>query len=141
MSKLPFPDDVRAFLSRPNPAVMATLRKSGAPITVATWYLLEDDDRVLLTLDDTRTRLQHLKRDPRIALTVTDPENWYTHVSFQGEVVEIASDTGLAGANKVSQHYTGHDYPDQVSPRTNVWVRISDWHGWGAHKDDLSKRG
>ena len=48
MPTLPFPDDVRALLLQPNPSVVSTLRADGAPISVATWYLLEEDDRVLL---------------------------------------------------------------------------------------------
>ena len=46
MPELPFPDDVRALLTKPNPAVVSTLRSDGQPVSVATWYLLEDDDRV-----------------------------------------------------------------------------------------------
>lgn len=48
MPTVPLPDAVAALLARPNPAVMATLRADGQPVTVATWYLLEDDGRVLL---------------------------------------------------------------------------------------------
>ena len=72
MPELPFPDDVRALLAKPNPAVVSTLRSDGQPVSVATWYLLEDDDRVLLNMDHTRVRLQHLRRDPRLTLTVLD---------------------------------------------------------------------
>ena len=57
------------FLAKPNPSVMATLRKDGTPVTVATWYLLEGD-RIRFNLDGSRVRLQHLKRDPRVSLTV-----------------------------------------------------------------------
>ena len=51
MPELPFPDHVRDLLAKPNPAVVSTLRKDGQPVSVATWYLLEDDDRVLLNMD------------------------------------------------------------------------------------------
>nr|WP_203453632.1 hypothetical protein [Jiangella aurantiaca] len=52
MPKAPLPDDVSAFLTRPNPAVMATLGPAG-PVSVATWYLWEDG-RVLVNLDEGR---------------------------------------------------------------------------------------
>ncbi|TIC85470.1 TIGR03618 family F420-dependent PPOX class oxidoreductase [Nocardioides sp. GY 10127] len=136
MASLPLPDDVRALLAEPNPAVVATLRRSGAPITVATWYLLEDDGRVLLNMDDSRVRLGHMRRDPRVSLTVTKADDWYTHVSLSGEIEEIAPDEGLDGINRLSRHYTGQDYPDQVSPRTNAWMRVASWHGWGATRSE-----
>ena len=75
MPELPLPDDVRALLTKPNPAVVATVRSDGAPVTVATWYLL-DGDRVLLNMDHTRVRLEHLRRDPRVSLTVLDEAGW-----------------------------------------------------------------
>ena len=95
MPTLPFPDHVRELLTAANPAVVATLRSDGAPVTVATWYLLEDDDRVLVNMDDTRVRLGHLRRDPRLSLTVLAADDWYTHVSLVGRVVELRPDEGL----------------------------------------------
>ena len=64
MPELPFPGPARQLLAKPNPAVLATLRSDGHPVTVATWYLLEDDERVLFNMDHTRSRLKHLQRDP-----------------------------------------------------------------------------
>lgn len=128
----PFPDDVRALLLKPNPSVVSTLRSDGAPISVATWYLLEEDDRVLLNMDDTRVRLGHLRRDPRVSLTVLDEGNWYTHVSLIGRVTQLRPDEGLADIDRLSTHYGGRPYPDRESPRTSAWFEVDRWHGWGA---------
>ena len=46
-------------------------------------------------MDHTRKRLQHLRDDPRISLTVLDEQGWYTHVSLVGTVVEMRDDEGL----------------------------------------------
>ena len=134
MPELPFPDAVRALLLKPNPAVVTTLRSDGQPISVATWYLLEDDDRVLLNMDDTRVRLQHLRRDPRVTLTVLDENSWYTHVSLIGRVEGLVADDGLADIDRLSTHYGGSPYPDRDSPRTSCWLIVEKWHGWGAAK-------
>ncbi len=64
MPTVPLPDAVAGLLARPNPAVMATLRADGQPVTAATWYLLEDDGRVLLGLDAVRARLRAFGRTP-----------------------------------------------------------------------------
>ena len=126
------PDDVRSFLERPNPAVMATLAKDGRPVSVATWYLLEPDGRVLLNLDNERVRLAHIRRDPRIALTVLDGANWGTHVSLQLTVVDVSDDSDLSDIDALAVHYTGGKYPDRDRPRVSARAEIRSWHGWGA---------
>lgn len=132
MPELPFPADVRALLTKPNPAVVATLRSDGQPVSVATWYLLEDDDRVLLNLDATRVRLKHLRDDPRVTLTILDEAGWYTHVSLIGRVAEMRDDVSLVDIDRLSTHYGGGPYPDRDSPRVSAWMQVDRWHGWGA---------
>src|SRR4029450_13554237 len=104
MPTSPLPDRVVDFLRRPNPAVMATVAADGRPITVATWYLLEDTGRVLLGLDAKRARLQHMRADPRVSLTVLSKADWGTHVSVQGRVVSIADDVGLHDIDRLARH-------------------------------------
>lgn len=131
MSSKPLPDNVLALLRQPNPAVMATVAADGRPVTVATWYLFEDDGRILLGLDATRARIKHLRADPRVSLTVLAADDWYTHVSLQGRVGPIAEDTGLAEIDRLSRHYTGRDYPNRESPRVATHLEIDSWHVWG----------
>ena len=130
MPKPPLPDDLRTLLEKPNPAVITTLRADGQPVSVATWYVL-DGDRVLVNMDATRKRLEHLRRDPRVSLTVLDEAGWYTHVSLLGRVTDLTADEALRDIDRVSQHYTGRAYPDRESPRVSGWVEIDRWHGWG----------
>lgn len=130
MPTSPLPAELRELLAKPNPATMSTLRTDGSPVSVATWYLL-DGNRVLLNLDAGRTRLQHLRNDPRVALTVLDADSWYTHVSIQGRVAEIADDPDLEGIDRLSRHYGGNPYPVRDRARVNVWVTVDRWHGWG----------
>jgi PPOX class probable F420-dependent enzyme len=127
------PDDVREFLQQPHPCVIATVRDDGQPVTVPTWYLL-DGDRVLVNMDHTRARLEHLKNDPRVALSVIDKDSWYTHLSIVGRVVEMFDDEGLVDIDRLSQHYRGRPYPDRESPRVSAWVEIDRYHGWGRQK-------
>ncbi len=68
MPATPVPDLVGEFLSRPNPAVVATLRPDGFPHTAATWYVWEDG-RVLVNMDETRRRLDYMRHDRRVSLT------------------------------------------------------------------------
>jgi PPOX class probable F420-dependent enzyme len=132
----PMPEDVAALLARPNPAVMATVAADGRPVTVATWYLVEDDGRILLGLDAGRARLKHLRADPRVSLTALAQDDWYTHVSIQGRVVSIVDDEGLRDIDRLSRHYTGQDYPARDRPRVSAHVEVERWHGWGAATRD-----
>jgi len=129
---LPFPDPVRDLLAQANPAVVSTLRSDGHPVSVATWYLLEDDDRLLVNMDHTRRRLQHLRVDPRITLTVLKDGDWYTHVSIVGQVVEMRDDEGLADIDRLSMRYRDRPYTNRDSPRVSAWIAVDRWHGWGA---------
>jgi len=131
MSRPPLPDDVRAMLAKPNPAVITTLRPDGAPVSVATWYLLEGE-RVLVNMDEGRRRLGYLRRDPRVSLTALDEGSWYTHVSVQGRVVDLRDDPDLLDIDRLSEHYTGRPYPTRDRRRVSAWIEVESWHGWGA---------
>jgi len=131
----PLPDQLRELLARPNPAVMAAVRPDGYPVTVATWYVFEDD-RILVNLDESRKRLDHLRRDPRVSLTVLAADDWYTHVSLQGRVGPITEDVGLQEIDRLSTHYTGQPYPNRESPRVAVRLEVERWHAWGSLREE-----
>jgi PPOX class probable F420-dependent enzyme len=130
VAKPPLPDDVRALLAKPNPAVISTLRADGQPVSVATWYLL-DGDRILVNMDEGRKRLEHLRNDPRVSLTVLDEAGWYTHVSVLGRVVELRDDTDLSDIDRLATHYTGRPYANRERGRVSAWIELDTWHGWG----------
>ncbi|MFI9544836.1 PPOX class F420-dependent oxidoreductase [Streptomyces sp. NPDC052016] len=134
MSKPPLPPEADELLGRPNPCVMATLRSDGTPVSTPTWYLWQDG-RALISLDEGRIRLKHLRRDPRVTLTVLDGEDWYTHVTLIGRVVETYEDEDLADIDRIATHYTGKPYPDRVRARVSAWIEVERWHGWGSLKD------
>jgi PPOX class probable F420-dependent enzyme len=130
--KPPLPDDLVELLRKPNPAVMATVRPDGAPVTVATWYLWEDG-RILVNLDGERRRLAHLRADPRMSLTVLDTDSWYRHVSVQGRVT-LQIDWNLTDIDRLARHYTGRPYRNRRRPRFNAWLEIEAYHVWDTRR-------
>jgi PPOX class probable F420-dependent enzyme len=128
------PDDVVEFLRKPNPSVMATLGKDGRPVAVATWYLFEDDGRILLNLDAGRVRLGHIRRDPRVALDVLAFPAWGTHVALELVINEIVEDADLSNVDRIARHYTGEGYYNRVPTRVSVYGEIQHWMGWGDFK-------
>ncbi|MEW1864951.1 PPOX class F420-dependent oxidoreductase [Streptomyces sp. NBC_00669] len=134
MSKPPLPEDAVAMLGKANPAVITTLRPDGQPVSTATWYLWEDG-RVLVNMDEGRKRVEHLRNDPRVTLTVLDKDGWYTHISLVGRIGEIVPDEGLADIDRLSRQYTGKPYARRDRARVSAWIEVERWHGWGALKD------
>jgi PPOX class probable F420-dependent enzyme len=134
MSKPPLPEAAVAMLGKPNPAVITTLRSDGQPVSTATWYLW-DDGRVLVNMDEGRKRLDHLRNDPRVTLTVLDEANWYTHVTIIGRVVEMHDDEGLADIDRLSRQYLGKPYAQRDRGRVSAWIEVDRWHGWGGLRD------
>lgn len=128
-------DEAKAMLAKPNPAVIATVRSDGQPVSAATWYVMRDE-RVLVNMDIGRKRLDHMRKDPRVSITVLDEASWYTHITLIGRVVELSDDEGLADIDAISQHYVGRPYVQRDRPRVSALIEIDRVHGWGAHKNN-----
>ena len=129
MSATPLPDEVDAFLRRPNPAVVGTLRSDGSPHTVATWYDW-DGERILLNMNEGRVRLRFIRRDPRVALTVFGQEGLSRHISLRGHVVSIADDVELRDIDRLALRYTGKPFRARDERRVSAWVEVDSWDGW-----------
>jgi PPOX class probable F420-dependent enzyme len=127
--KPPLPPRLDAFLARPNASVIATVRPDGSPVTVATWYVWEGG-RVLVNMDEGRKRLEHMRAEPRVSLTVMDLSDWSAHVSLQGRVISIEEDAGLRDIDRIAMHYTGEPYYRRDRRRFSAWIEVEQWHAW-----------
>ncbi len=125
MPKAPMPPETAELFRRPNPAVVAVLLPSGMPMSVATWYLVEDDGTVLLNMDAERARVAWMREHPEVALTALEEGSWYTHVSIRGRIVRWEDDpeAALADIDRLSRHYGGQDYPTRDRPRSAAGSR------------------
>ena len=126
----PMSSEVLELLQRANPAVVATVRKDGAPVSSAVWYLWADGE-VLLSMGASSPRRRHLERDPRLTLTVLDDASWYRQVTIHGEVVELGDDTDRAIIDRLSMHYEGTPYADRVHENAFARVRVTGWNTFG----------
>jgi PPOX class probable F420-dependent enzyme len=130
MAKPPIPDEYVALLREPNAAVQGTLLPDGAPHTVATWYLW-DEGRLLLNMDGGRARLEWLRKDPRVSVTVL-MENWGRHISLRGTVTEfVGGEQGMDDIDRIARHYTGRPYPVRDRERVSAYIDVTAWHAWG----------
>ncbi|HEX5467683.1 MAG TPA: pyridoxamine 5'-phosphate oxidase family protein [Gaiellaceae bacterium] len=130
MPAAPLPAELLAFLAAPRPAVVGTVRPDGTPVTTACWYGLEDDRRILLTMDRDSHRLKHLRADPRVALTVLG-DDWYNQLSLLGHAVEFREDADFADMDRLALRYLGETYQDRSYTGVSVFFEVDRWHTWG----------
>jgi PPOX class probable F420-dependent enzyme len=129
MPQLPLPAELDELVARANPAVVATTRPDGAPHTAATWYDWENG-RVLLNMDETRARLQHMRENPRLSVTIFDGDDWERHVTLLGRVVSIDSDDDLADIDRLAVRYTGKPFGTRDRKRVTAWLHPDFWSSW-----------
>lgn len=134
MPRPPLTDAAMSLVAQPNPAVIAVVRPDGQPVSVATWYLLEDDGRILVNMDGGRKRLAYMRHEPRVSLTVLNEGAWGTHVSMQGWITEWRDDPEFVDIDRLSRRYGNGVYPNRLRPRVSALIEIDYWHGWGAAK-------
>ena len=129
MPKPPLPAELDDFLSKPNPSVIATTRPDGSPHTAATWYVW-DDGRVLVNMDEGRKRLQYMRDNPRVSITVLGRgDDWYHQVTLLGRVAEFNED-GLDDVDRLCRHYMGGPYSQRDRRRVSAWIKVEAWYGW-----------
>ncbi len=125
----PIPPEIVEFLRKPNPAVVATIRPDGSPHSVATWYDWVDG-LILLNMAATRARLGHIRRDPRVSLTVLDEDSWYSHVTLTGVVERLEDDPELADIDRLALRYQGNRFRNREAARVSAWMRCEHWYRW-----------
>jgi PPOX class probable F420-dependent enzyme len=125
--RAPLPENLVEFLKQPHAAVIATVRSDGAPYSAATWYDWEGG-KVLVNMDFERLRLSHIRRDPRVAITVLDIMDWYRAVTVLGRVVELHDDEGLADIDRLSMRYRGEPYWNRDRKRVTALIEPELWH-------------
>jgi PPOX class probable F420-dependent enzyme len=129
MPPAPVPPEIEEFLRKPNPAVVASIRADGSPHSAATWYDWVDG-LILLNMATTRARLAHLRRDPRVSLTVLDTDSWYTHVTLTGVVERLEDDPDLADIDRLALRYQGNPFRNREAARVSAWMRPERWYRW-----------
>ncbi|MFP3459995.1 pyridoxamine 5'-phosphate oxidase family protein [Arthrobacter globiformis] len=123
------PQHLYDFISQPNPAVMSTVTYDGRPVSVQIVYLAEDAEHILLSIASGNSRggrLQHLREDPRMSLTVLKNDDWTEAVTVLGTAVDFFDDKDLEIIDGMTTHYFGGPYAIR-NPRTAVRIRIDEW--------------
>ena len=89
-------------------AHVATLGPNGEPQNNPVWFDW-DGEYLLFSQTTTRQKYRNLQKDPRVALSIVDPDNQYRYLEVRGTVVEFRPDPDFAFINRMSAKYTGND--------------------------------
>ena len=66
-----------------------------------------------------------MRADPRVALSVTDPDDPYSAIMIRGRVVKITEEGADAHIDKMAKKYLGQDqYPYRTSDEVRVLYYI-----------------
>ena len=122
-------------------AVLAVTRKDGRPIGTPIWYVRDGDELVFTTWAES-LKGKALRRDPRIALTVQNPQPPFSYVIAEGEArCSEDADALLHWATVIGGRYMGADVAEQYGKRNAVpgelLVRVRPTR-WQAAKDIAS---
>jgi PPOX class probable F420-dependent enzyme len=120
---IPIPTEVRALLDGPNFVHLSTLRADGSPRSWVVWVGLEGD-RILVCTGDRGWKAKDMRRDPRVALSVTDLANPYRMAAIQGTVVEIRTDEDCRYMDPIAIKYTSAPFPHRAPDRVCFVIAV-----------------
>jgi PPOX class probable F420-dependent enzyme len=106
-------------------AHVATLNPDGSPQVTPVWVDF-DGTHVLVNTAKGRVKARNFAREPRVALSIADPDNPYRYLGIQGRVVEITENGADAHIDKMAKKYMGKDsYPFRAPGEVRLIVKIA----------------
>ena len=103
---------------------LATVMPDGSPQVTPVWC--DYDGRyVLFNTAEGRQKDKNLRRDPRVAIAIVDPDNPYRYLQVRGKVAEITKQGADQHIDKLAKKYLGVDkYPNRQPGEVRVIYKI-----------------
>ena len=122
MAKIP--ERARVILDKKALAHVATLNEDGSPQVTPVWISTENGD-VAINSAEGRLKPENLRRDGRVAISVTDPDNDYQPVLIRGRAKEITQEGADEHIDELAKKYLGEDeYPFRKPGEQRVKIVI-----------------
>ena len=112
---------------------VATIGPKGEPQNNPVWFGW-DGQHLKFSQTKGRQKYRNLGRDPRVALSIVDPENPYRYLEVRGEVEKVEEDPNLDFINEMAKKYLGVDeypYHQPGDERVVMFVRPEHTTGQG----------
>ncbi len=101
-------------------AHLSALMPDGSPHSSPIWIDV-DGPHLVFNSAEGRLKDRNIRRDPRVALSMTDPDNPYRSVNIRGRVTKITTDGADAHIDKLANKYMGVDkYPFRTPEEVRV---------------------
>ena len=121
------PDNVRKLLERPCLVNLGTVRPDGAPQVNPMWFVW-DGEFIWFTHTNYRQKYKNVAHEPRVSISMIDPDQKYGYVEIRGVVDHIDPDPEAKLYQRLSERYEGtpitpKDAPDRVAIAVRpTWV-------------------
>jgi PPOX class probable F420-dependent enzyme len=109
-------------------AHLVTLMPDGQPQVTPVW--VDYDGRyVLINTAEGRQKDKNLRRDPRVAFSILDPDNPYRYLEVRGRVAERTRSGADEHIDAMAKKYLGQEkYPFRQANEVRVVYRIEPEH-------------
>lgn len=106
-----FPPEYKDILDRRSFAHIATIGLNGEPQSSPVWIGFDGQFLKFSNLKS-RQKYKNLRRDPRVAVSIIDPDDPYRYVEIRGTVDHFEDDEDNAFINSMAKKYIDKDvYP------------------------------
>lgn len=120
------PEGYEELFGRKTFAHVATLMEDGTPQVTPVWVDY-DGEHVLINTVRGRQKERNLTRDPKVGLSILDPEDPYTYLSIRGEVAEVTEEGAIEHIDALARRYLDvEEYPyhdEEDAERVIVKIR------------------
>jgi PPOX class probable F420-dependent enzyme len=118
------PDAFLDLFHKKSFAHLATLMPDGRPQVTPVWCDF-DGTHVLINSAKGRRKDKNMRREPRVALSIQDPENPYRYLEVRGRVVSVSEEGADAQIDRLAKRYMGVDrYPLRKPGEVRVIYKI-----------------
>lgn len=122
------PEKYRDLFQKRAFASLATLMPDGTPQVTPVWCDF-DGQYVIFNSAKGRQKDRNVRRDPRVAMAVIDPDNPYRYLEIRGRVAEITEQGADAHIDKMAKKYLDVDkYPYRQPGEVRVMYKIKAEH-------------
>jgi len=116
----PIPESHADILDKRAFAHLSTLMSDGSPQTSAVWVDTEEG-AIVINSAEGRLKDRNIRRDPRVAVSVTDPENPYRSLMIRGRVTKITNEGADQHIDQMAKKYMDVDaYPFRTPDEVRV---------------------
>ena len=87
-------------------ANLSTLMKDGSPQVTPVWFDY-DGSHIRVNSALGRVKDKNIRRDPRVSMSIQDPDNPYRYLEIRGKVVDITQQGADDHIDSLAQKYLG----------------------------------